>query len=212
MPPRRSPSVHHFRKHVPEAERPTGGFVIKRRINTEVGFLGSWAVKDILGDKEEAVYSQPDAGFTIVTSDRADRLAVTFAGTQDQFDRALGDAFRKLPRERPTSIRRVEATVSDENGSDFVVATVLNQSVRPMRRHERHMLYAELGAPWMSNTPDRAGPLRIPLYTTPRSSEAEGTASMLNELIALGDTALVLGDLFVSRSSDQPGAEKATRE
>lgn len=202
MPRRYAPSVHYFRKHIPAAEGPVGGFSVKRRVETEHGFLGAQAVKDVLGNKEGSVYTQPDTGFTIITRTRADRLAATFPGTQTQFDDALEATFRKLPARRVTNIRRVESIAPSEGVSEYVVAAVLHQSIRSMRRYERHYLYTELDAPWMV-TGDRAGSLRVPVYTASSGSEAEHTASALNKVVALGDTALVLGELYVSRRPAQ---------
>lgn len=201
MPSRQRPSVYYFRKHVPEGDRPVGNFTVSRRVNTEVGFLGSHAVKDVLArrDKTDSL-PLPDVGFPIITRERAQRLAATYPGTQGQLDRALDTAIQKLPTKRTTSIRRIETVSPDNDISEYAVAVVLNQSVRAMRRYERHFIYAGLETPWMV-AQDRAGPLSIPIFTTRSSMEAERTASMLSDIVALGNTALVLGELYVSKTA-----------
>jgi hypothetical protein len=198
------PSAHYLRelrKHIPEAEWPVGGFSIRRRVSTDVGFLGSRALRDLLGSGREAIYSHADNGLTIIDRECADRLAATFPGTQTQLDRAFEDAFRTMTQIHVSSAHNVELVPPDDDEYDDYTVALVTPLMRGIRRSECLSLYTEIGTPWMATARIKAAPPHVPVYETPSFAEAQRITRGVSELVAYGRTAIVFGELYMSNPS-----------
>lgn len=193
MPPRqRQPSIHYIRKNVPEAERPVG-VVVKRRVSTDIGFLGSPAVREILGSKS-ALYKHRGNGLTLIDRDYGNRLAATYPGTRNTMQHVLTGALTELPEILVDSVHHAEVI---PKAADFAVAVVPSPALRQLIVEESLLIYAIAGALWANKNHAIKLP-HVEAYRTSSESQAQQIASRLTDALGDASTALVLGEPFIS--------------
>jgi hypothetical protein len=188
---RRQPSVHYMRKNVPEAARPVG-VAVKRRVSTDVGFLGSPAVREILGP--QSTLSKHRSGeLTLIDRDHGNRLAATYPGTRNTMHHVLTGALTELPDILVDSVDHVEVI---PQAADFTVAVVPSRALRQVIIEERLLIYAIAGASWMNKSHATRLP-HVEVHRTASESQAEQIASSLTNALGDAATALVLGEPFL---------------